>query len=216
MIFEFTTPTPLQSELFVYVMRTYDFVGNAIAAITDGAWSHTGLGVRLPDNNARVYEAILADNAIDRRDARQRFSAMLTDDSRNRLCVIPLERCLLGYNDADVLKVLTYADSCVKDVSYGTFQLLSMALAQRFGIPVPQSTVKQVCSEFVSRALGGGDDESAAPVICDLRDDRHTSYDLVTPDSGFRRTLAIVSGYGKATALHFDRLVSCPILPADH
>jgi hypothetical protein len=51
----------------------------------------------------------------------------------------------------------------------------------------------------VARCLGGGDHETAAPVICDLRDSRHNTYNLVTPNSVARRLMDITAGYGPYT-----------------
>ena len=192
---------PLRTELWLYFMRSYDFVGNAIAALTDGDWSHTGLMIYQPDGVAIVYEAIFSDNAIDCRNAKARFDSFLAEDPRNRLLLVPLRPAPFLYGAGEVSRVKAYADSCVADVSYGRTQLLGMMLAQRFGIPLPDSKTKQVCSEFVSRCLGGGDSDTEAPVICDLRDDRHDSYDLVTPDSAKRRLMDILSGYGPFTQL---------------
>ena len=194
------TRPPAATELWAYWMRSADFVGNAIAALTDGAWSHAGLMVYHPTtNSAEVYEAIFADGKIDKRDAKARFQSFLDADLHNRRLLVPLRREVFGYGDAEVQRVIDYADSCVRDVSYGRWQLLGMALAQRFGIPFPGSTTKQVCSELLARCLGAGDHEGDTPVICDLRDDRHDTYDLCTPDSTKRRLMDILAGYGDFT-----------------
>jgi len=190
---------PADAELSIYFMRSYDFSGDAIAALCDGSWSHTGLMVQDLAGKCIVYEAILADNAIDKRDAIPRFQSFLADDPRNRLCILPLPRALLGYADAEIDLVVHYAEACVGDVTYATGALLGLAFAQRLGINLPDSPSKQVCSEFVARVLGGGDHEAAAPIVCDLRDDRHNAYCLVTPDSVFRRACAVMSGVGDFT-----------------
>jgi hypothetical protein len=44
--------------------------------------------------------------------------------------------------------------------------------------------------------IGSQDTEEGIAIIADLRDTRHSKYDLVTPDSGFRAMMAIVAGYG--------------------
>ena len=190
---------PASTEIWAYFMRSDDFVGNSIAALTDGDWSHAGLMVYHTCGIADVYEAIFADGKICKRDAKQRFTAFLAESPHNRLLLIPLHRDVLNYGDAEVSLVIEYADSCVADVSYGRWQLIGMALAQRFGLSIPSSPTKQVCSEFLARCLGGGDHDEDAPIICDLRDDRHNTYDLVTPDSAKRRVMDIVAGYGAYT-----------------
>ena len=193
---------PAQIELWAYWMRSDDFIGNAIAGITDGDWSHAGLMIYRPDNTADVYEAIFEDNKIDKRYAVPRFTSFLAASPGNRLLLVPLRRDVFGYTDDDVARVIKYAESCVKDVSYARWQLVGMALAQRLGLPVPSSTTKQVCSEFLARCLGSGDEEWNVPTLCDLRDDRHDTYDLCTPDSTKRRMMDILAGYGAFTSLH--------------
>lgn len=189
----FDTP-PATPQLFAYWMRSHDFVGNAIAAVTDGQWSHAGLLLFNPDGSAWCYEALFAEGKIVKQDARKRFQSFLKDNHDSQLCVVPIQA-----EDWQVIAALRYADSCVKDVTYGRWQLGAMLLAQRFWLPVFPSTTKQVCSELLSRILGGGDDERGAVLIMDLRDSRHSTYDRATPDSTFRRMMCIVAGYGDYT-----------------
>lgn len=191
----FSKQPPAKPELWAYWMRSHDWIGNAIAATTGGLWSHTGLLVYLPDGTACVYEALFAEGRIVKQDARQRLATFIATDYRNQLCAVPIAWA----DDTSVASAIEYAESCVRDVIYARWQLLAMLAAQRYGLPVPRSTTKQVCSEFVARALGGGDSEAAIPRICDLRDSRHKTYDEVTPDSAFRRVMAIVAGYGDYT-----------------
>ena len=193
---------PSEPELWVFFMRSADFVGNSISALTDGDWSHCGLMLYTPNNDAVVYEAIFAKNAIVKRDARERFRAFSAESAKNRLMLVPLRHAgIFCYGEIAVDRVIEYAESCVKDVTYGRWQLLGMALAQRLGITalVGKSATKQVCSELVARCLGGGDHETDAPVICDLRDSRHNTYNLVTPNSVARRLMDITAGYGPYT-----------------
>jgi hypothetical protein len=185
---------PKQPELYAFWMRSHDWIGNSIAALCDGEWSHAGVVAHMPDGSAVVYEALFAEGKIVKRDALTRFNSFLSADARNSLLVLPVE-CT---SPDKVSACITYAESCVRDVSYGRFQLLGMALAQRFGITwfARQSTTKQVCSEVQARIFGGGDDESAPVRITDLRDTRHNRYDLVTPDSSKRRMTSILAGCG--------------------
>lgn len=191
----FSKQPPAKPELWAFWMRTFEFVGNSIAAITGGLWSHMGILVYLPDGSAWVYEALFAEGKIVKQDARKRFATFIASDYRNQLCVVPVTWA----TDAAIASALEYAESCVKDVIYARWQLLAMLAAQRYGLPVPRSTTKQVCSEFGSRFFGGGDCETAVPRICDLRDVRCKTYDEVTPESAFRRMMAIVAGYGDFT-----------------
>jgi hypothetical protein len=191
----FSKQPPEKPELWVFWMRSHDFVGNAIASVTDGLYSHTGLMVYNPDGVATCYEAIFAKGSIVKVDARQRFKEFLAESAKNQMCLVPITWA----TDTQIATALRYAESCVKDVAYGRWQLLAMLGAQRWGFPIRGSTTKQVCSELVARALGGGDVESACPCICDLRDSRHNRYDLVNPDSAFRQMMAIVAGYGNYT-----------------
>ena len=193
MIRIFDTP-PATPQLYAYWMRFRDWIGNSIAAVTDGQWSHAGLLLFNPDGGAVVYEALFGAGKIVKQDARKRFNSFLSDNADSQLCVVPVVA-----EDWQVATALRYAESCVADVSYGRWQLGAMLLAQRWGLPVPRSTTKQVCSELLARTLGGGDDDAAAVLIMDLRDTRHTTYDEVTPDSTFRRMMAIVAGYGDFT-----------------
>jgi hypothetical protein len=176
-------------------MRSRDFVGNAIAAVTDGQWSHAGLLLFNPDGSAWCYEALFDKGRIVKQEARPRFRSFLRDNKDSQLCIVPVQS-----ETVFIAAALRYAESCVKDVAYGRWQLGAMLLAQRFGLPVPHSTTKQVCSEFLARTLGGGDNDHGAALIMDLRDTRHTTYDEVTPDSSFRRMMTLAAGYGDYTS----------------
>jgi hypothetical protein len=199
----FGTP-PIATEIWLYWTHwENDIFGRGIMALTDGCWGHAGMMIFNPDGTAFVYEAIVADNAIDRRDARARFQSFLAEDPRNRLLLVPLRREVFGYGDDQVAKAVAYADTCVKDVTYSKMQIIGMALAQRLGLTflAHGGPTKQVCSEFQARCVGGGDDESASPTIIDLRDERHNTYDLVTPNSTSRRAMDLLAGYGEFTQL---------------
>jgi hypothetical protein len=190
---------PMTRELWAFWMYSSDFIGRSIGALTDGVWSHTGLMVYEPDGTANVYEALFAEGKIVKRDAKERFRSFLSKNKDWKLCAVRVFVADNYQTTYDLQEVIRYADSCVGDVIYGRFQLVSMALAQRFGIPVPRSTKKQVCSEFLARCLGGQDNDTASCIVCDLRDPRHQTYDEVTPDSSFRRMMAILAGCGSTT-----------------
>jgi hypothetical protein len=189
----FSKQPPAKPELWLYWMRSHDFIGNSIAMLTDGLWSHAGVLVYNPDGTAYVYEALFAEGKIVKQDARQRLATFCAN-IENQLCVVPVVA-----EDYQVAAALRYAESCVGDVTYGRMQLLAMLAAQRYGAPMARSPKKQVCSEFQARCVGGGDDETAPCIIMDLRDDRHRPYDFVTPGSGFRRMMTLLAGYGDYT-----------------
>jgi hypothetical protein len=149
--------------------------------------SHVGVGLQWERGGvegACVWEADIDKNTVMRRVAMLRFSSFVAEQGASRLWVQPLDPVLFAYNDLDTQRVVDYLDSCVGFKTYGTWQLLQQAAFELWGRRVKYSPNAVTCSELMARALGGGDDENAPVVICDLRDGVHKAYDAVTPESG--------------------------------
>jgi hypothetical protein len=72
--------------------------------------------------------------------------------------------------------------------SYPVSQLAAIWLAKRYGIPVPRSEHKLICSEALAVI--------AFELGVDLRDKWHPNFDSVTPGSAWNNLMAIHAGHG--------------------
>jgi hypothetical protein len=204
-----------QPRLFVYSMAGRAWWSWPIRVLTgrdapprpDDTWlsrrfklarsSHVGLGLqweRSGVEGACVWEADLDANTAMRRVALLRFSSFVAAHGRSRLWVQHLDPAIFAYDEPRMQRVADYLDSCVGFKTYGKLQLLQHAAFELWGWPVKYSPDAVTCSELMARGLGGGDDEKAPALICDLRDGVHLTYDEVTPESGRVVVERIVAG----------------------
>jgi hypothetical protein len=155
---------------FLFWSTTDGWISRLIRRITKGQWSHTGVGFRLEDCSEWYFEAHAGKGV------------------RGPLSIKNLEvwgskdghRWWMDYTELSPKESEAKWIECLSlagHTSYSEWQLVCMWAFERFGIPVPRSPHKMVCSELTSRVL--------TPEI-DLRDKVRTRFDEVNPNSAFR------------------------------
>lgn len=179
-----TGSTP--EEIFAFFSIWGDYRSSrTISWLTDGPWSHCGLVFKMEGGAMCYFEAIPNGGFQGPRPLWKLTRAVMEDDRRRNVIVpLHLDRAAVGAKWHVCLNLRGHR-------SYASLQLLAMAAFERYGIPVPTSPRRVVCSEILSRIL--------APEI-DLRDARRTKHDEVNPNSAWRRLLEIMAGYGYVNA----------------
>lgn len=163
----------------VYIFFSFDSnsrISRTIVWAGDGPWSHTGLIFVMRDGSVVYLEALLNRGVTE--SPIESLRGFAEGAGHHVFC----DR--LYIENPGVL----YAD-CRRDVgtlSYANWQLVAMALSERYGVPLRDSKRKVVCSEWVTRHL--------IKHGYDLRDSRRNTPDMVTPCSAWRRWLEIKTG----------------------
>jgi hypothetical protein len=157
----------------------------ATQAACDGPWSHIGIGFTMSDGSRVYFEALLKRGFVGPRP----FSGLVKWglEKHHRFLVVELPARLIINPQAIYEDALEMTAKWSGRHGYHAWQLASMWLFQRYGLPVPGSDGRVVCSEAVSRIL-------AAFSNVDLRDKRRASHDAVNPVSAFVRILAYLQG----------------------
>lgn len=149
--------------------------------MTDGPWAHMGLAFGMSDESGQYCEALMGENVTGPKDV-AKLTALQAENSKTRIAFVLLQ---LTPEECEQKRQLCFAWRGV--MTYSKPQLLAMAMFERYGLPVPHSPSRVVCSEFVARVL--------YPQI-DLRDLRRTRFDEVNPNSAWRRLMEIQAGMG--------------------
>lgn len=163
----------------VYLFFSFDSTSRISRTITwagDGPWSHTGLIFVMRDGSIVYIEALLNRGVTE--SPIESLRAFAAGDGHHVYC----DR--LHIEDPCLL----YAE-CRRDVgtlSYATWQLVAMAMSERYGLRLRDNGKRVVCSEWVTRQL--------LKHGVDLRDSRRKTPDMVTPCSAWRRWLEIKAG----------------------
>lgn len=162
--------------------------GKACQMITDGPWNHAFIGFRFMDGEECYFEALL-DRGVTGPWPIARLQAWMEEDLKKHRCaLVDLPRSLIpGQNPAPAMAA---ARSAVGRHSYFKYQLLAMALFERYGRAIVRSEDKTVCSEYVAWVLQG---------IIDLRDRRRDKFDAVNPNSAWHRLCEELAGLGLHT-----------------
>lgn len=169
--------------------------GRATAWLTDGPWSHMAIGFDLSSGRRVYYEALYSEGFVGpmpleslenwlKKDAKRKSAISYTSLIAQTAQEIRVMADRMAGNTHDEAGI-------VRKAGYNKLQLLAMAAAERYGLPVPSSESRVVCSEAVSRLLH--------PHI-DLRDHRRQSHDEVNPNSAWHRWLEYLAGFGSITA----------------
>ena len=166
----------------------WNFSGSSLARLnrvfTDGPWGHMGGGFDLSDGTSEIYEALFGRGFIGPTPLRSLKAWQLRQPERKMAIV---------YLDLDEEQSEVKRQTCkrmVGTIGYAEFQLVLMGLFERYGLPVPRSPRRVVCSEAWSRILH--------PEM-DLRDRRRRRDDYVNPNSAWRRMLEIKCGFAGFT-----------------
>lgn len=164
----------------------------AIQSATDGPWGHVFLGFEWewadhPDGRvlACYYEALFSDGVTGPWPIK-RVLDWHQETRHHRLAMVYIPTILSPDRRLDI--ALRCAESAVGKQSYFAWQLAAMLVFERYGIPVPRSDNRTVCSEFVAWALDG---------VIELRDRRRRRFDEVNPNSAWRRACEEVAGQGQ-------------------
>jgi hypothetical protein len=178
------------SDIFVFFCRGEGLLSRSIMRITDGQWSHCGIGFTIPAKSVppdsplrpplstsvdvyEVYFEALFRKGFQGPRAISHIYDWKAKDPRRDVIVVRL-----GVDPAVATEKLIMAQTLVGLVGYAAWQLVAMWAFERFGrsmgCHVPRSRRRVVCSEAVATIL--------YPQI-DVTDAHHTRLDEVTPVS---------------------------------
>ena len=152
---------------------------------TDGHFGHVGMGFEMEDGSQVYYEALAGKGIVGPRTWYDQLAFIRADSRR----YVARETVSTDVTFSTAKRAL--CDSYVGSLSYSVPQLATMALFERYRIPMFRTKTRVVCSEFVSMVL--------CPEI-DLRDRRRPRHDMVNPNSCWRRWLEIKTGNGAISA----------------
>lgn len=149
-----------------------------IARITRSPFSHTGVAFRFADGRTEYFEALLSDGFTGPKDGSKLNAFALEPGNHLQMMVLPCtpEQAGAMYDTA----------MAMNGMGYNPVQLLFIAIATRYGTPVPRSPKRTICSEAHARIL--------YPFF-DIRDIYRRRFDEVTPGSAWVRHLEIRAGY---------------------
>ena len=151
------------------------FFCRAIQSCTDGIWSHILVGFTWENGESVYYEALLA-GGVSGPWPVKRLAEWRWESEKHRMEQVSLD--FLCPRKAHIQSAWSRAQAAVGHQSYFTWQLLLMGISERYGLVVPRSGSKTVCSEFVALVCQD---------IIDLRDRRRLVIDQVNPNSAWRR-----------------------------
>ncbi len=153
-----------------------------IAAASDGWASHMGVGFELEDGRQVYYESLIKQGFVGP-DPIDKLYAYVHSVAAARAIIIDA-----GLDAQTSARKLSICEANAGTTGYNQWQLASMLMLERYGLPVPHSPNRWVCSEAAARIL--------YPEI-DLRDMRRTTFDAVNPNSAWRRWCEIAAGYAQ-------------------
>lgn len=147
---------------------------------TQGPWGHVGLIVEFPTGEMVLFEALAGKGFVGPRPLQESLDYL---DGRGGTYLLshPLQ-LMTGQANS----VYADAQAMVGTVSYSKRQLLGMFFAERYGIPLPSSENRVVCSEACARLV--------YPYL-DMRDIDHDQFDKVSPNSLYWRHCELHAGY---------------------
>ena len=162
----------------------YTFSGSKIAKLarwaTNGPWGHMGISFEKDDGSIDCFEARSDEGFVGPFPVQQTAAYV---DERGGYFEISKP---LDLSTAAVASIHAGTRRMVGNVTYSKMQLGLMFLAERYGIRLPPSPNKVVCSEAVARLLD--------PHV-DLRDCDHSTFDVVSPNSAYWRMCEIQARY---------------------
>lgn len=166
-------------------------ISRIITGITKSAFSHTGIAFRFADGRCEYFEALLSDGFNGPKDGHKLTVFGLQPG--NRLQILPLSA------SEDNVAGMYLTAMAMRGAGYNTVQLLSIALSERYGVPVPLSPNKMICSEAHARILYP---------FYDVRDLYRPRFEAVTPQSAWVRHLEIRAGFNPSATTEKEN-ISC-------
>lgn len=163
---------------FLLFTRGEGLLSRAIARITDGHWSHVALGFVRDDNSRCYFESLISEGFIGPKDYMDVIDWADEDERRDFTTIY------LPLGPASSARVYQRAEVCDERIGYSVLQLVAIWALIRFGIPVPRSPRRWICSEAVATLL--------YPEL-DLRGCGRDTFDSVDPNSIYRRTVQILT-----------------------
>jgi hypothetical protein len=167
--------------------RNSGFWARRIMSVTESHWCHCFIRFRFQDGPARIFESRFQTGGfVESRPE----SYDLADSGAHRqprleaVCFVPLQTG----PTPEIVNAFLLCLQWQGAKSYPLFQLASIWLAHRYGIPVPQSKDALICSEALAVI--------ANEIGLDLRDRWHPTFDSVTPGSAWNNLMAVKAGYG--------------------
>lgn len=169
--------------------RSRGFGAKLIMSTTEAFWCHTFIRFRFSDRQSRTFESRISSGGFNESNPFDYDLHYLkeagVETNVEAVCVVPL---LDDPGDPRLPIALTLCKQWSGAKSYPLFQLAAIWLSRRYGLPVPQSSEKLICSEALAVI--------AFELGVDLRDKWHPNFDSVTPGSAWNNLMAIRAGYG--------------------
>lgn len=159
-------------------------MSHIIVSITKSPFSHTGIAFLFADGHIEYFEALFSDGFEGPKDGHKLTVFGLKPG--NRLQMLPL------YASEETVAGMYATAMAMRGAGYNALQLLSIALSERYGIPVPRSPKKLICSEAHARILYP---------FYDVRDLHRPRFEAVTPQSCWVRHLEIRAGFNPSAPL---------------
>lgn len=180
--------------------RSSGFWANRIMSADSSWWCHAFIRFVFDDCSIRIFESRIQTRGFTETDpAYYDLEALKEAEKETRLKDVAFVRiCSSAASQSDnvprvslgrIALALKLCEQWCGAKAYPIAQLAAIWLAKRYGIPVPISEDKLICSE-------------ALAVICfelgvDLRDKWHPNFDSVTPGSAWNNLVAKRAGYGQ-------------------
>lgn len=171
--------------------RSEGFWANRIMGTTESWWCHAFIRFRFLDQPCRTFESRIQTKGFREVDSsRYDLQALAKGGKESSVVAVEFVPLIESLNDSRLHTALALCEQWQGAKPYPLFQLASIWMAHRYGIPVPQSQNALICSEALAVI--------ANEVGIDLRDVWHPTWDSVTPGSAWNNLMTIRAGYGSA------------------
>lgn len=166
--------------------RSKGFWARRIMSTTDAWCCHCFIRFLYDTGETRIFESRIQTRGF--RETSPDFYDPSANPSIEAVAYVPI------YSDVD--RIWRAAELCQQWVGvkpYPISQLAWIWMAQRYGVRVPLSENRLICSEALAVLLN--------EMGIDLRDEWHPTWDSVTPGSAWNNLMAANAGFGKFTRL---------------
>ena len=184
--------------------RSRGFWAGRIMAATQSHWCHAMIRFRFEDGSYRLFESRIQTRGFAETDpALYDLEALAeagleTDVEAVRF--VPIADSDSAH-PVSLQEALTRCEQWCGASPYPIWQLAAIWMSHRYGLSVPVSEGKLICSEAVAVI--------ASILGVDLRDRWHPNFDAVTPGSAWNNLMAIRAGYGACIVRDRKEIGTC-------
>ncbi len=147
-------------------------------------WNHMALGFELSDGALVYYESLFG-RKVEGPKSLTNLTDWAAESPSTRQLAMP--NLPLTVDESERCRVMT--ETWVGTIGYAEWQLVTMWLFERLGIPVPLSPFRVVCSELAARAV--------KPFRVDLTDAERPTEDYVNPNSAWRKLRVLQAAWAE-------------------